>query len=237
MPALIEDPRAPAESALPGPDVATIPPGFTKRRVWVAPEVTSHAAVVLTATKLFLVPGHHPPRPEVVGAVRTGSDPAEVFGPLVTVVQLGAVRGVAHDLIENTVALDAAAGSGTTGAWTSRATVTFASAEPADALFAKLWRRLGDEFKLRPDRPPASLAVQAPLAALAGILLATALLAFGANAAADYGPATPGWLAPLRGIDWRLVATLGGIAAAVVQVWMYRRLTRPPVRLELVKGG
>lgn len=237
MPALIDDSRAPALGAHAGPDVATMPPGFVKRRIWVAPEVTSHAAIVLSATKLTLVPGTQPPRPELVDAVRAGAEPGEAFGPLVTVVHLGAVRSVAHDLIDNTVQLDAAAGTGTTGAWTSRATVTFAAAEPADALFSKLWRRLGDDYKLRPDRPPAALAVRAPLAALAGILLATGLVAFGANAAADYGPAAPGWLAPLNGLDWRLVATLGGIAAAIVQVGLYRRLTRPPVRLELIKGG
>ena len=197
--------------------------------------MTSHSAVVLTATKLYVVPGSTPPPVDIVSAVTNGADPGERFGSMVTVVNLGAVRTVTHDLLANCITLEATAGSGMMEAWTSRATITFSEAEPADALFAKLWRRLGDDFKLRPDRPPLSKAVQAPLAVLAGILVATGALASAANAAADYGPASAGWLAPFKSIDWRFIATLGGIAAALVQVWLYRRLTRPPVRLELVK--
>jgi hypothetical protein len=39
-----------------------------------------------------------------------------------------------------------------------------------------------------------------------------------------------GWM------DWRGVCALGGIAAAATQVWLYRRLTRPPVALELTRA-
>jgi hypothetical protein len=112
-------------------------------------------------------------------------------------------------------------------------TVVFGQAEAADAAFARLWRRLGDDFKLRPDRPPREVLVRAPLAVLAGILVATGLLSFGANAAADVG--SSGWYSFLRGMDWRVIAVLGGAAAAFVQVWLYRRLTQPPSRLDLVK--
>lgn len=223
------------ESPPQGAEFQTLPPGFAKRRIWAAPEVTSHAAVVMTATKLYLIPGNSPPSADLLAAVQNGADPSDVFGALVTIVNLGAVLNVKHDLIANTVHLDAAAGSGVTGAWTSRATIVFATAESADALYAKLWRRLGDEFKLRPDRMSKAQATSTPLTVLAGILIATALLALASNAAADYGPMTPTWLSPFKMIDWRVITVLGGVFAAIVQVWMYRRLTQPPSLLELVK--
>jgi hypothetical protein len=236
MPAL-KDLKASYDSEVtPRAGDVTQPPGFAKRRIWTAPELVSHAAAVLTQARLYLVPGNAPPPAESVRAVETGADPAEAFGALVTVINLGSVRTVTHDLLANTVHLDALAGSGMTGTWTSRATLAFASAEPADALFTKLWRRLGDAYKLRPDRPPTSQAVQAPLAVLAGVLIATALLVIAANAAADAGPTTPAWLVPFGRLSWQVVAVAGGIAAAFVQIWMYRRLTRPPQRLELVKS-
>ena len=218
------------------PDVATQLPSFDKRRIWIAPLVSSHSAIILTATKLYLVPGLTPPPADHVSAVMNGAEPGSRFGQMMTVVTLGAVRSVTHDLLENRVHIDSRAGSGSTGEWTSRVTISFTEAEPADALFAKLWRRLGDEFKLRPDRPPNSKAVQLPFVALFGILISTAVLGFAANSAADLGRATPSLLSPLRSIDWRWIAVFGGIAAAIVQVWLYRRLTRPPVRLELIKA-
>lgn len=213
----------------------TLQPGFAKRRLWQAPEVTSHAAIVLTPARLYLVPGSTPPPPESIKAVENGTDPSEAFGSLVTVVTLSSVKSVIHDLLTNTVHLEITAGTGTTGMWTSRVKVAFSSAETADALFTKLWRRLGDEFKLRPDRLPPKQAVQAPLTALTGILFATAFLVWGSNAAADLGPAAVWWLQPLARLDWRICAVAGGIAAAIVQLWLYRQLTQPPVRLELLK--
>jgi hypothetical protein len=213
----------------------TLQPGFAKRRLWQAPEVTTHAAIVLTPARLYLVPGSTPPPAESMRAVESGADPSDAFGSLVTVVNLSTVKSVIHDLLTNTVHLEISAGTGTTGLWTSRATVGFSSAEAADALFTKLWRRLGDEFKLRPDRLPPQQAVQAPLAVLTAILFATAFLVWGSNAAADMGPAAVWWLQPLVRLDWRICAVAGGIAAAIVQLWLYRRLTQPPVRLELLK--
>ena len=47
------------------------------------------------------------------------------------------------------------------------------------------------------------------------------------------GPHSP-LEAALAWLDWRAVCGLGGIAAAVIQVWLYRRLTQPPVSLELL---
>lgn len=232
MPALKET----ADSAVQAPIDQTLPPGFAKRRVWVAPQITSHAAVILTPIRIYLAPGNSPPPADLVAAVTAGSDPAQVFGPLITTINLGAVRTVTHDLLTNTVNIDSDMSGGNTGSWTSRASIAFADAEQADALFTKLWRRLGDEFKIRPDHPPLMQMAQLPLTVLLGIFFATAILALATNAAADFGANAPGWMKALQVTNWRMIAVCGGIAAAIVQVWLYRRLTRPPVRLELAKG-
>lgn len=232
MPALKEN----VESAVHAPIDQTLPPGFAKRRVWVAPHITSHSAVILTPIRLYLAPGSTPPPADIIASVTAGSDPANVFGPLITTINLGAVRSVTHDLLTNTVNIDSDMSGGNTGSWTSRASVAFSDAEQADALFTKLWRRLGDEFKIRPDHPPLMQMAQLPLTVLLGILIATGILAFATNAAADFGANAPGWMKALQVTNWQTIAVCGGIAAAVVQVWLYRRLTRPPVRLELAKG-
>ena len=39
-----------------------------------------------------------------------------------------------------------------------------------------------------------------------------------------------------RWLDWRVVCGLGGAVAAVLQVWIYRRLTQPPLSLELIRS-
>jgi hypothetical protein len=232
MPALKET----SESAVQAPMDQTLPPGFAKRRVWVAPQITTHSAVILTPIRLYLAPGTTPPPADIVAAVTAGSDPAAVFGPLVTTIHLGAVRSVTHDLLTNTVNIDSDMSGGNTGSWTSRASIAFSEAEQADAMFTKLWRRLGDEFKIRPDHPPLMHMAQLPLTVLLGIFLATAMLALLTNAAADFGASAPGWMQALQTTNWQTIAVCGGMAAAIVQVWLYRRLTRPPVRLELAKG-
>lgn len=232
MPALKET----SDSAVHAPVDQTLPPGFAKRRVWIAPQITSHSAVILTPIRLYLAPGSSPPPADMIASVTAGSDPANVFGPLVTTIHLGAVRSVTHDLLTNTVNIDSDMSGGNTGSWTSRASIAFADAEQADAMFTKLWRRLGDEFKIRPDHPPLMQMAQLPLTVLLGIILATAILAVLANMAADFGANAPAWIKSLQSTNWQTIAFCGGIASAIVQVWLYRRLTRPPVRLELAKG-
>lgn len=198
----------------------TVFPGFTRRRVWRAPEVRSHALVVLTATRLYLVPlGVSPP-----AAVEDTADLDAALGPAATAIELSSVRRLTHDLLAFTLRVECA----------GRPTViTFASAEAADGAFAMLWRRLGAEFELAPPRPEPWTAARGPVAVLAGLLVATLALALAVSAAADL-PAHPAASA-LRTMDWRVVCGIGGAALAVVQVRLYRRLTRPPARLELTR--
>jgi hypothetical protein len=36
-------------------------------------------------------------------------------------------------------------------------------------------------------------------------------------------------------MDWRIVCVLGGAATAAAQVWLFRRVTQPPLTLEVVR--
>lgn len=201
----------------PAADDTTLP-GATGRRVWRAPAVRSHSLVVLTATRLYLTPRAAPPRPDAVAALAAGADPADVLGPAAVAVELAAVRRVRHDLIRNALVVEAGAG---------RVVLTFAAAETADEVYAAVWRRLGDEVALTPYRSDPATAAREPVGVMLGLLLATAVLAVAAAAAGD--------VASVALPDWRWVCGAGGAGLAVAQVWLYRRLTRPPVRLELVR--
>ncbi|MFO0937947.1 MAG: hypothetical protein U0798_15705 [Gemmataceae bacterium] len=207
----------------------------SRRRVWVAPHVTSHAAIILTGNTLYLVSGTTPPSPEIVQAIHNGADPVDYFGQMVIVVSLSSIRLVSHDLLTNSIHLETQAGSGSTGVWSSRSTIVFTNSESADSLFAKLWRRLGTQFKLRQDRPSMAQWIPTPLAAVAGIILTTLVLILLVNYLSDLGTSLPSGLAFVKSIQWRWIAVTGGTLAAVVQVWIYRRATQPPVRLELVE--
>lgn len=200
----------------------TVFPGFTRRRVWRAPEVRSHSLVVLTATRLYLVPpGVDPP-----ADVEDTPDLGEALGPAATSIELSAARRLTHDMLAFTLRLECAD--------EDRPTVlTFTTAEPADAVFAMIWRRLGAEFELTPPRPDPWAVARVPVAVLAGLLIATLTLALAASAAADL-PANPVTSA-LRAMEWRAVCGFGGAALAVVQAILYRRLTRPPARLALTR--
>lgn len=206
-----------------------LPPGSLRRRVWAAPAVRSHSLLVLTATRLYLMPLADPPPPDAVAAIESGADPDAVLGPLVTVVELSAVQRLTHHLPSNTLTLEyRAAGIG-------RVTMVFAAAEEADAAFARIWRRLGDGYALTPHQPDAWTASRAPVAILVGLFTAVAALALTVSAADDFAAHSSVALRVLRGFDWRAVCGVGGAALAVVQVWLYRRFTRPPVQLELIR--
>lgn len=207
----------PVPSASPVDD--TTLPGATRRRVWHAPAVRSHSLVVLTATRLYLAPPAGSPAPEVLAALAGGADPDDLLGTA-AVVELGAVRRVRNDLLGNALVVE----SGPAG----RVVVTFAAAETADEVYAALWRRLGDEVVLSPYRPGSAAAAREPVGVMLGLFLATAVLAVLAAVADDIAATLP---LP----DWRWVCAAGGAVLAVAQVWLYRRLTRPPVRLELVR--
>jgi len=213
------------------PDIAdTTLPGATRRRVWAAPEVRSHSLLVLSLTKLFVTPDSGPPKPETVSALERGMDVESLLGPAAMTVDLFAIQRLRLDLASNTLAIDYHVGRGTPTR--HRIAVVFATSEAADTVFTKLWRRLGQGFELTPLKSDWIEVVRTPVAALLGVAAATAAIALGLSALPD---AAPGALALPVWFDWRVVCGLGGAALALVQVWLYRRFTLPPARLELVR--
>lgn len=209
------------------PPPETTLPGVTRRRVWAHPELCSHSLCVLTFDRLYLAPLAGSPKPETVGAVEAGADLDLLLGPLTTVLDLDAVRQLKLDLLTNTVVIEYA-GRGDT---TRRVVVTFATPEAADMCFTRLWRRLGMDFTLSPYARDTWSLVRGPLLLLLGILLMTALAVAAISLFEDAGPQPTA----TTGFSWKTVCALGGIAAAASQVWLYRRLTTPPVALELVR--
>ncbi|MBP3958074.1 hypothetical protein J8F10_22705 [Gemmata sp. G18] len=220
------------------------PPGLLARRVWVHPEVKSHSLVVLTFDRLHVAPLAGGAEGGTARRGRGRGDLEDLLGPLAVVVELISVQHLKLDLLSNALVVEYANGLGT-----SRLTVVFAGPEAADLCFTKLWRRLGDGYKLRPyQRDPWTLA-RGPLVMLVGVLVATAALALTLSAFEDMAsaravarlaadgkalPKTPleyllGWM------SWRVCAA-GGVAAGASQVWLYRKLTRPPVSLEVTKN-
>ena len=199
-------------------------PGHTRRRVWAHPGVRSHSLVVLTFEQLHAAPLAGAPKAEVVAAAEAGGPLDDLLGPLAVAVDLIAVRRVRLDLMTNSLGVEYLRGLGT-----SRLTVVFATAEAADACFTKLWRRLGDGYALQPYARDAWALARAPLAVLAGVLLATAALVLALSAAEDMASPRPPRL------DWRAVCAASGVAAGAAQVWLYRRLTRPPASLEVLR--
>lgn len=214
-------------------------PGLVRRRVWSYPELTSHSVAVLTLRRLHLAPLAGEPKQTVLAAIDKGMDLEKLLGPLTTVVDLTSVRGVKLDLLTNslTIEYDAA------GHAAIRVTLAFSTADAADKFFSKLWRRLGEEYKLLPYKRGVWDLARAPLLLLVGVLVATAAVVFGASVADDLAAARAaqggavsvvesafGW------VNWKVACGLGGALAAVSQVWMYRRMTQPPVRLQLARG-
>jgi hypothetical protein len=222
----------------------------SRRRVWAHPDLTSHSLLVLTSDRLYLAPLAGPPKPEVVAAAVAGTDLGDLLGPLATEVDLATVRRVRLDLLANTLALDYE----TPRHGRSRQAITFAAAKTADACFTKVWRRLGSGCDLVPYRRDWWALARAPLAILGVVLLATAVLALGLSFVDGVGAGhaasvnLPGSddrpvlvsrtaLGSLAAwLDWRAVCAVGGAAAAAAQVWLYRRLTTPPVSLELARA-
>lgn len=228
-------------------------PGATRRRSWGFPELASHSLLVLTFDRLYLAPLAGEPNPETLAAVESGADLDDLLGPLAVVIDLVAVRRMKLDLLNNSLVLEYAG----RGLGTREQRVRFASAEAADACFTKVWRRLGDGYQLQPYQRDTWNRVRGPLALLAGALLATAVLVLVLSVFDDIAiaraaaRANPGGLEGLAApsaipktplelligwIDWRVVCALGGTVAAVSQVWLYRRLTTPPVSLELTRN-
>ncbi len=220
---------------LPPAPVDTAAPGLTRRRVWQAPVVRSHALVALTFGRLYLAPANFAVRPDAVQAIHDGANLEESFGPLGTVIDLPSVRRVAHDLETNTLSIDyrptIATRSGSIP--TGQVVIQFDSYEAADEVFTKVWRRIADRVKLVQDRRPTWDLIRSPLAAIGGVLLATLALSLLAIGWADAATPEGGGFAP----DWRWACGGGGAVLAGLQVWLYRRWSTPPKRLELRPVG
>jgi hypothetical protein len=211
------------------PVIDTTLPGSTRRRVWHAPAVKSHSLLTLTLAKLYLAPPGAPIKPDSVDAILNGADLDAAFGPLATVIDVNRIRRVKLDLLANALTIEyvrpTPAGSGAVPVPPVPVAIEFADYETADEVFTKLWRRLGDRFGVKQHRPDPWNVARVPVAAMCGVLAATLGLALTVNAVADGGT-------PIA--DWRWVAAAGGAALAGLQVWLVRRLNRPPVRLELL---
>jgi hypothetical protein len=222
-------------------------PSHTRRRIWSHPELCSHSILVLSFDQLHATPLAGAPRAETLAAIESGADLEAVLGPLTTVVDLDRVRRLTLDLLTNSLNIEyAGAGNGT-----SRLRITFASSKAADSCFTKIWRRLGEDFGLAPYGRDAWHSIRGPLALLAVTLLTTALLAALASVHEDAATSHPvnsltsdGVIHPspktrsdslLDWLNWKVVCGLGGAVAACSQVWLYRRLTAPPVSLDLLR--
>jgi hypothetical protein len=209
--------------------------------------------LVLTLDRLHVTAELGDVKPELIKAVEDGADLEQLLGSLAVVIELVSVRRVQLDLQTNSLTVEYVG----SGLGTSRQRVTFATPEAADACFTKLWRRLGHGLRLSPYRRDRWSLARGPLTLLLGALIATAVVVLilsvfedmaSARAASQVSapglgelgvrtnlPQSPlevmlGWL------DWRLVCALGGLVAAVSQVWLYRRLTAAPASLELIRN-
>jgi hypothetical protein len=209
------------------------------RRVWAYPELQSHSLMVLTLGELYLAPLTGEPRDEQMAAAEGDGNLDELFGPLATVIGLASIQRAKLDLLTNTLMLDIMRAQH----HASRLTIAFATSEAADSCLSRLWRRLGDGCTLLSHRPDWRPLARLPLICLAIVLAVTAALSLLASTA-DELPATGGAASvnvpgspvlsgPLESLDWRVICAAGGAAAAATQVWLYRRLTQPPVSLEV----
>jgi hypothetical protein len=198
----------------PAASVDTAAPGLTRRRVWQAPRVRSHALIALTFSRMYLAPANFAVSPGAVDAIQDGAD-----------------LNAAFDLESNTLTIEdrptvtTRSGSIPTG----QVVIHFDTYEAADEVFTKLWRRIAVRVKLHQNRPPLFDRVRTPLAAVGGVLLATLGLTVACVAVSDGGHPASGGFAP----DWRWACGLGGAITAALQVWVYRRWTTPPTKLEL----
>ena len=206
-------------------------PGLGRRRVWKAPDVLSHSMLVLTLPRLFLAAQSGEPKPETVAAVETAMDVESVLGPFATVVELASIRRVKLDLHTNTVHIDHASERNGQG----RASITLGTPEVADEVFTKLWRRLGTEFSLRQYSSDPWTAARLPVAFMAAAIAFAGIFAIILNALNDLA-ITQDWPAARVLPNWKLVCGVGGAAVAIAQITLYRRLMRPPERLELFRS-
>ena len=205
-------------------------PGLARRQIWASPEVTSHSLVVMTLPRLYLAAHAELPTSETIRAIEKTLDVEAVLGPLATSIDLAQIERVRLDLIHNKVRIDHAANDG----GNLQAELVFAKPETADTVFSKLWRRLGADFTLRPYRPETWELVRTPLLIMMALSLGTAFTSFSLNGLADILGGTD-WVTAGVLPGWRAICVVGGAAVAAAHVWLYRRLSQPPERLELIR--
>jgi hypothetical protein len=206
-------------------------PGLARRRVWAAPEVMSHSLLVMTLPRLYLAPPTGVIKSDKLKAIEKAWDIESILGPMATTIELASIERVRLDLMQNKVRIDHSSARG----GRQKSELIFAKPETADNVFSKLWRRLGAEFLLRPYRPEMWELARTPLLVMMGLALVTAGLSFTLNALADVYGGTD-WVTAGMLPGWRTVCVTGGAGVALAHVWLYRRLTRPPERLELVRS-
>jgi hypothetical protein len=235
-------------TAAPQCKLDTTVPGMATRNVWHQPDLRSHSLLVLTYSRLHLLPAGSAVTPAMLAAARGKGDPEMTLGLTATAIELAAVRRVVVDLATDALHLETV---GSHGLKTTRTTLTFGSAEAADAVFTALWKRAGDGFDLTPYKLEGWAAAQGPMLAMVGVVLAMLVLGLGLSGLEDVAAARAavpdqdrsalavGVLDPLvdtaTRLNWRWVCGFGGVVLAVLQVWLYRRLVSPPARLELVR--
>ncbi|HXD88166.1 MAG TPA: hypothetical protein VN641_16885 [Urbifossiella sp.] len=217
-----------------------------RRRVWPHPELQSHSLLVLTLDELHLAPLPGSPRPEVVIAAEAGGELDELLGHFATIIELASIQRVKLDLLTNSLFIEYSRGHSQ-----QDLAITFATPEAADGCFSRIWRRLGEGCKLLPQQRDWKHLARTPFLLLGAVLAITALLALSISITDDFatshaaasvnlpGDGGPVSLSPLQKavgwMDWRVVCGLGGAAAAATQVWLYRRITQPPVSLEVLR--
>jgi hypothetical protein len=203
-------------------------PGLVERRIWKAPELTSHSMVVLTLPRLYLTPMTGVPKTEVLGQLQTSLEIDKLLGSYATSIDLHTIMRVKLNLITNTVNIDYR----TANVPMARTSIVFADSKIADSFFAKLWRRLGDGYTLHTYRPEWWSLARIPVVFMAAMIVFTAIIAMGLNAISDQGFDRSGFGQYLP--NWRTICIVGGGLVGAAQVWLYRLSNRPPERLEIV---
>ena len=228
-------------------------PAQTRRRVWHQPDLTSHSILVLTFDRIYLADDAQNPKAELIGAIEGGGGLEELLGSLAVVIDLSSIRRLQLHLETNSLMIEYVQ----SGHGKSRQRVTFATPEAADSCFTRVWRRLGEGVELTPYRRSGLALALGPLGLLLAALAVTAVLALALNVFQDMRSAHAASPMSTHGVgelgssvthsrslvekllgwlDWRVVCGIGGVVAAVSQVWLYRRLTTPPASLELIRN-
>jgi hypothetical protein len=210
------------------PATETTLPRVSRYRVWSQPELRSHSLAAVSGERLYLaasarqLPLHLPPIAADIEFERS-------LGTAVQAIDLNSIQRLTLDLTSNTVEIATRARDDEL----LQHSVHFTTSESADTFFTRLWQRLGSNVTLVPYSPGTWRLMRLPCMLLFGVLFITAIIVAAWSVLEDLDPQATAWLST----PW--ICAMGGMAAAAVQVWLYRRLTTPPTTLELIraKGG